>query len=822
LGLTVAEAVAAIQAQNTLTPAGAIETNGPRVYLRVGGQFDDPDVIRDMPLAINDQLLRLGDIATVTRGYEDPPHFITRYLGEDVILLGVVMQTGANGLELSKSLDEFVKTQSDNWPLGLEVAKITDQGDAIRLAVDEFQIKFFVALGVVMVIGFIALGLRAGLVVALAVPLTLGATFLIMMITGKNLDRITLGALILALGLLVDDAIIAIEMMLVKMEEGVDRIAAAAHAWNVTAGPMLAGTLVTVIGFVPIGFAVSSVGEYAGDIFWVLAISLLISWLVAVIFTPYLGVKLLGDIKPHPGGHESMYNSRSYRALRSVVTFCVRHRVLVSLITLAIFIAAVVGMKTKVEQQFFPNSDRPELLVDIYLPEGTAIENTLDVAKRIEQEMLEMPEVESLSTYVGQGAPRFFLALNPELPNPAFAKIIAIAANAEERDKLRDRLQGLIEAGAFPEARVRVHALLYGPPVIWPVTFRVMGPDPLVLREIGEQVRQKMADNPMTLDPHLEWGERAPIIRLDYDPDRLRLLGLTPQLLSEQLHFLLSGAPVTEVREDIRTVQLIARAVEADRRNLDQLGSLTVKNQQGRSIPIEQIGTLKVDFEDPVLKRRNREPYININAEILPGAQPPDVTMAIWPTLSEIRDNLPPGYRLEIGGSVEESGKAQASIQKMLPVMVLLMLTVIMLAMRSFSGMIMVLLTGPLGLIGAVAALLLFQQPFGFVATLGLIGLAGILMRNTLILAGQIQENQRAGMDDWNAVIEATLRRARPVILTAMTAVLAFIPLTFNTFWGPLAYVLIGGIAVGTVLTLLFLPAMYALWFRVKPPSATA
>ncbi|MGC9456490.1 MAG: efflux RND transporter permease subunit [Halothiobacillaceae bacterium] len=819
LGFSLAEVIEALQAENALLPAGSIETAGPRVYLRQDAEKLSLDRLRDLPIEIDGRLLRLSDIATVERGYRDPPEYLVRNRGEPVVMLGVVMKPGENGLALGERLEAFERTMPERSPIGLSLERVTDQERAIRLAVDEFQLKFLVALLVVMLVGFLTLGFRAGLVVALAVPLTLGATFVIMQITGRNLDRVTLGALILALGLLVDDAIIAIEMMLVKMEEGWDRMAAAAHAWTVTAGPMLAGTLVTVIGFVPIGFAASNVGEYAGNIFWILAFALLISWLVAVAFTPYLGVKLLPNIRPVAGGHEGMYQSRGYRILRAMITFFVRHRVLAVLLTVGLMALAVVGMKEKVEQQFFPGSDRPELLVDIYLPEGTSIETTRAVAKRVEATLSKMPQTRSLSTYIGAGAPRFFLALNPELPNSAFAKVIAIAEDADARERLRAQLQARVDEGAFPEARVRVHALLYGPPVVWPVTFRVMGPDPSVLREIGRSVRDRMQENHDVVDPHLEWGERVPVVRLVYDPDQLRLQGLTPLMVAEQTGLMLSGTPVTELREGTRSVPLMLRAPLADRSDLEALGNLTIRNAEGRSLPLSQVASLEIDYEDPVLKRRNRDPFINVNAEIRPGAQPPDVTMAIWPELADIRSDLPPGYRIEIGGSVEESGKAQASIRKLMPVMVLLMITVIMLAMRSFAGTVMVLLTGPLGLIGAVGALLLFKQPFGFVATLGLIGLAGILMRNTLILAGQIQENRREGMDDWNAVIEATLRRARPVVVTALTAVLAFIPLTFNTFWGPLAYVLIGGITMGTVLTLLFLPAIYALWFRVKPPA---
>ncbi|HQT43085.1 MAG TPA: efflux RND transporter permease subunit, partial [Halothiobacillus sp.] len=608
-----------------------------------------------------------------------------------------------------------------------------------------------------------------------------------MLMTGKNLDRITLGALIISLGLLVDDAIIAIEMMLVKLEEGVSRTEAAAAAWRITAAPMLVGTLITVVGFVPIGFAQSNVGEYAGNIFWILGISLIASWLVAVVFTPYLGVHFLPKVIPHPAGGSGMYQSRIYRGLRRVVIFCVDYRWLVAGTTVLLFLASVAVMGKGVAKQFFPSSDRPELLIDIDLPEGSSIAATEKVAHRLEAAIKGAPQLASLSTYIGQGAPRFFLALNPELPNPAFAKIIAVAHNAIERDELQVMLQKKIDAGDFPEAQVRPHPLLYGPPVIWPVQFRVMGPDIDELRRIGDQVRAVMAENPHTINPHLSWGEKMPVLSLELDQARLAALGLTPQAIEAQTQTWLSGTPVTQLRVDIRTVNLMVRGSPLPARDLAQLETLPIRLANGQTVPLGQLGQIETRYEYPVMKRRNRDPSINIDAEVT-GAQPPDVTAAVWTKLDKIRADLPLGYDIQIGGSVEESAKAQASIAKVMPVMVLLMLTLIMLIMRSFPGLFMVLLTAPLGLIGAVASLAIFNQPFGFVALLGLIGLAGILMRNTLILVGQINENERHGQDRYTAVIEATIRRARPVVLTALAAVLAFIPLTESTFWGPLAY----------------------------------
>jgi multidrug efflux pump subunit AcrB len=809
----------AIAAQNQLLPAGFIETGAGRTYLRLNQDMGNLEQLRLLPIPLENQVIALGEIATITRAFRDPPSYLIRDQGQEALMLGVVMQPGFNGLTLGKNLQGIEAELQAQLPSDITFEQITNQANAIRMAVNEFQLKFLMALGVVMIVSFLTLGLRAGLVVALAVPITLAMTFFIMMLTGKNLDRITLGALILALGLLVDDAIIAIEMMLVKIEEGLDKVKAASYAWSVTAMPMLVGTLITAAGFVPIGFAASNVGEYAGNIFWVLAISLMASWIVAVTFTPYLGVKLL---KNHPAAPTTLpmtdqaYQSRGYRLLRRIIQGCVNYRKSILILTLLLFILAVIGMAKKVEKQFFPSSDRPELMIDIYLPEGSAFATTEAVTQRMEAILNEQPEVHTLASYIGAGAPRFFLALNPELPNPAFAKIIAITGDRKERDQLQKRLQTLIHDGAFPDARVRVHPLLYGPPVAWPITFRVMGEDPLILRDIANQVRNQVAAHPQTIEPHLDYGQRAPVVQLEFDLQRLAQLGFTRQTLHQQLQFALQGQSLTELRIDTRSVALVARADNRESINLERLASLLVTTPNGQSVPLAQLAELVTSYEDPVLKRRNRTPYLSVNSEIVQGAQPPDVTFEIWPALEELNKTLPQGYRIEIGGTIEESAKAQGSIQALMPIMVILMITLIMLMMRSFSGTLMVLLTAPLGLIGAVAALLLFSQPFGFVATLGLIGLAGILMRNTLILVGQIDDNKRHGLNDYDAVVDATVRRARPVILTALAAVLAFIPLTSSTFWGPLAYVLIGGITMGTLLTLLFLPALYSAWFKVK------
>ena len=810
LGLSAEEVLQAIEANNRLQPLGFVDLAGPRVYVRSNIDLSDLERLTSVPLRIGDQLITVSDLAEVRLGYEDPLSYIVRSNGEDAILLGVVMRAGENGLEFGERLREFVSAEQGRLPLGMSIQTLTDQAEAITQAVDLFQVKFLVALVVVMGVSILAIGLRAGLVVGIAIPVTLGLTFLLMKMAGINLDRITLGALIIALGLLVDDAIIAIEMMIVKMESGWDRVRAASHAWSVTAAPMLFGTLVTVAGFVPIGFAQSGVGEYTGNIFWVLAFSLLISWVVAVTFTPYLGVKLLPDYTGHTG--QDLYQSAFYQRLRGVITACVQYRKTVVFITVGLLAISAFGMATQVQKQFFPSSDRPEVLISVYAPQGSAIATTDQSVRRLEAILMDMPEVKSLSAYIGAGAPRFFVSANPEQPDPAFAKLIAIGEDVEGRDRIISALEARIAAGEFPEARVRVTRLLYGPPVVWPVSFRVLGPEADQLREIAHQIRTLMTGHPNIVMPHLEWDERVPTLYLDMDPENLGWMGLTPAEVARQLQFQLRGVAVTELRQGIRSVQLVARNARGE---VIMPENLEIKTRDGRKLSVQQLGKWQVRYEDPVIKRYNRDPFLAVQADV-EGAQPPDVTKEIWSAMTALREQLPEGYRIEIGGTVEQSAKANASIQTLQPVMLALMLIFIMLQMRSFIGTLTVLATAPLGLIGAVLALLLFNQPFGFTALLGLIGLGGILMRNTMILTQQVQDNFKAGMAAREAVVEAAVQRARPVVLTALAAVLAFVPLTFDLFWGPLAYVLIGGVAVGTLITLLFVPALYALWFRLK------
>jgi multidrug efflux pump subunit AcrB len=815
LGLDPRDILSALAAQNLVTPAGSIEAKGPQVVVRLDGAFDGLDAIRAIPIVSQGRTLRLSDIADVRRGYEDPATFVVRHEGDPALLLGVVKRDRWNGLDLGKALDAEVGRIGGELPLGLSLTKVTDQSVNIQEAVGEFMLKFFVALAVVMAVCLVSMGWRVGIVVAAAVPLTLATVFVIMMATGREFDRITLGALILALGLLVDDAIIAIEMMVVKMEEGLDRVTAATYAWSHTAAPMLSGTLVTVIGLMPVGFAKSSAGEYAGNIFWIVGFALITSWIVAVAFTPYLGVKLLPDIKRVEGGHAAIYDTPRYNRLRRILGGVIRRKWAVAGAVVAAFVIAVLGMGA-VKQQFFPTSDRPEVLVEVQMPEGTGIAATAAASAKVEGWLRKQPEAQIVTAYVGQGAPRFFLAMAPELPDPSFAKIVIRTPDEKSREALKLRIRKVAAEGLAPEARIRATQLVFGPYSPFPVAFRVNGPDLATVREIAGQAQRIMQASPDMRQVNTDWGERVPTLHFVLDQDRLRAMGLTSQQAGEQLQFLLTGTTVAQVREDIRTVDVVARSSGGERLDPAKIGGFTLVGDEGQHVPVAQIGRLEVRMEDPILRRRDRVPTITVRGDIAEGLQPPEVSMTIEKALAPLKAKLPAGYRIDTAGAIEEAGKANAALAAVFPIMIALMLTVIIFQVRSFSAMAMVLATAPLGIVGMVPTLLLFGQPFGFNTILGLIGLAGILMRNTLILIGQIHSNEADGLDPYHAVVEATVQRARPVILTALAAILAFIPLTTSVFWGSLAYTLIGGTLGGTVLTLIFLPALYAIWFRIR------
>lgn len=816
LGISPQEIFSALDNQNALSPAGSVETSGPQVVIRVDGVFDQLGKIRDTPVVTTGRTLKLSDIADVERGYEDPATFLVRNGGEPALLLGIVMREGWNGLDLGKALEFEVAKINESMPLGMTLTKVTDQSVNITSSVDEFMVKFFVALLVVILVCFLSMGWRVGVVVAAAVPLTLAIVFVVMAATGKNFDRITLGSLILALGLLVDDAIIAIEMMVVKMEEGYDRIKASAYAWSHTAAPMLSGTLVTAIGFMPNGFAQSTAGEYTSNMFWIVGLALIVSWVVAVAFTPYLGVKLLPQIKTIEGGHAAIYDTRHYNRFRSLLRWVISHKWLVAGIVVLAFVVSMLGMGL-VKKQFFPTSDRPEVLVELQMPYGTSIEQTNAAAIKVESWLRKQEEAKIVTTYIGQGPPRFFLAMAPELPDPSFAKIVILTQSQEARDILKHRLREAASEGLAPEAQVRVTQLVFGPYSPYPVAYRVMGPDPRQLRQIAARVQGVLQSSPMMKTVNTDWGALVPTLHFSLDQDRLQSVGLNSTSVSQQLQFLLTGAPITWVREDIRSVQVVGRAAGRVRLDPTQIENFTLVGTDGQRVPVSQIGEVSIRMEDPILRRRDRMPTMTVRGDIAEGLQPPDVSTSIWDSLQPIIASLPTGYKIEMAGSIEESGKASQAIVPLLPIMIALTLLIIILQVRSISAMVMVFLTSPLGLIGVVPVLLLFGQPFGINALVGLIALSGILMRNTLILLGQIHHNQAEGLEPFDAVVEATVQLARPVLLTALAAILAFIPLTHSVFWGTLAYTLIGGTFVGTVMTLVFLPAMYSIWFKIRP-----
>jgi multidrug efflux pump len=814
LGITPQALFDSLAKQNNVTPAGMVETSAQRVPLRVTGALDGAKAVAETPVESNGRVFRLGDIATVTHGYVDPPSFVVRQEGKPAIGIGVVTAKGANILELGKDVSAATADFMKAVPQGINVEQIADQPKVVEHAVGEFVHSFIEALGIVLFVSFVALGWRTGIVVAASVPLVLAIVFIVMEAMGLALHRITLGALIIALGLLVDDAIIAVEMMVVKMEQGWDRIRAASFAWESTAFPMLTGTLVTAAGFLPIGFANSAVGEYAGGIFWIVAIALVASWFVAVIFTPYIGVKLLPNLAHH-ASHDphAVYETRMYRGLRAVVQWCVDHRIKVVSATVGVFVLSIIGFG-HVQQQFFPLSERPELFLQLRLPEGTAFNVTEKTVKKAEQLLKGDKDINTYTAYVGQGSPRFWLGLNPQLPNEAFAEIVIVSKNVEARERIMAKIEKAVANGALPEARVRVDRFNFGPPVGFPVQFRVIGPDANKVRDIAYQVRDVVRENKNVKEVQLDWNEQSPYLKLVVDQDRARALGLTPQEVSQSLAMLISGAQVTTVRDGIEKVGVVARAVSSERLDLGKVGDLTITSRNGIAVPLQQIAKIEYAHEEPIMWRRNRDMAITVRTDVVDGVQAPDVTNQIWPKLKDIRDSLEPAYRIEPGGAFEESAKGNASIFILFPVMVMVMLTLLMIQLQSFSRLTLVFLTAPLGIVGASLGLNVANQPFGFVALLGLIALAGMIMRNTVILVDQIETDVAHGLTRREAIVEATVRRARPVVLTALAAILAMIPLSRSAFWGPMAITIMGGLFVATFLTLLYLPGLYALWFR--------
>ena len=818
LAIASTQIIESIRRQNAMAPAGFVDTGGDRVNVRVSGAFNGADAVAAVPVEDAGRTFRLGDITDVKRGYEDPPSFLVRQQGRPAVGVVVAMADGGNVLELGTNLAAAIKELKTQIPIGVQIDQIADQPKVVEESVGEFLHSFVEALVIVLAVSFVSLGWRTGIVVAVVVPLVLAIVFVVMDAAGMKLDRVSLGALIIALGLLVDDAIIAIEMMVVKMEQGLDRIAAAGFAWTSTAFPMLTGTLVTAAGFLPVGFARSTAGEYAGGIFWVVGLALVASWFVAVIFTPYLGVKLLPKPAHVAAPGADLHTSRPHRILRSFVTWSVAHRRTVIALVIGAFALAGVGF-TFLQQQFFPTSSRPELFIEVRLPEGSAIGATDAAARKAEQLLVGDPDVQTYTTYIGAGSPRFFLALNPVLANESFALVVIMTTGAEGRERLKTKLERAVADGAVLGARVRIDRLNFGPPVGFPLQFRVTGTDPQKVREIGAEVRRIMRQNPDARDVQFDWNEQAKVISLEVDQERARVLGLTPAEISFTLQTLLAGSKIAEYREGIDLIPVVARAIPSERLNLDGFADLTVPTRGGVRVPISQIARIHYDFEDPILWRRNRDYVLTVRADVMQGVQPPTVSNAILTKLNGVIATLPAGYRIELGGAIEESNKANAALFKIFPVMFLVMLTLLMIQLQSFAKLFLVFSTAPLGLIGATTALLAFNAPFGFTALLGLIALGGMIMRNTVILVDQIDEDMRAGLSQWDAIIESTIRRTRPVVLTALAAILAMIPLSRSIFWGPMAITMMGGLLVATILTLLFLPALYAFWFRVRRPK---
>ncbi len=817
LGITPDQLFQSLARQNAVVPAGVLETTAQRVPLRVTGALDGVKAVAETPVEANGRVFRVGDIATVTHGFADPPDFQVRQKGKQAIGVGIVMAKGANILELGPDVASATADFMSAVPQGFDLEQIADQPEVVDHAVNEFVHSFIEALAIVLFVSFLALGWRTGIVVAMSVPLVLAIVFIVMNSMGLDLHRITLGALIIALGLLVDDAIIAVEMMVVKMEQGWDRVRAASFAWESTAFPMLTGTLVTAAGFLPIGFANSSVGEYAGGIFWVVAIALLASWVVAVVFTPYIGVKLLPNFKKLAVGHDphEIYETRMYRALRRVIEWCVRRRVTVVVATAGIFVLSILAFG-HVQQQFFPLSERPELFFQLRLPAGTAFGTTLELVKRAEAMLKNDNDIATYTAYVGRGSPRFWLGLNPQLPDEAFAEIVILSKDVEARERIKARLEKAVADGALSEARVRVDRFNFGPPVGFPVQFRVIGPDAKKVRDIAYKVREVMRANDKVIDPHLDWNEQAPYLKLVVDQDRVRAMGLTPQDIAQSLGMLISGVPITTVRDGIEKVAVVARAVPLERLDLAHIDDLSLYSRNGVAVPLSQIAHVEYGHEEPILWRINRDMSITVRGDVVDGVQPPDATNAIWPKLQSIRDSLEPAYRLEIGGAIEELQKGNASIFVLFPLMIFVMLTLLMIQLQSISRLILVFLTAPLGIVGASLGLNVADKPFGFVALLGLIALMGMIMRNAVILVDQIESDVSHGSRRRDAIVEATVRRARPVVLTALAAILAMIPLSRSAFWGPMAITIMGGLFVATFLTLLFLPSLYALWYRKR------
>ena len=819
LGLPLATVQQALKEQNAVSTAGFFETPTERVQLRVSGNFKTVEQIEGFPIRVGERTLRISDVADVHRGFNDPPAPRMRFMGQDAIGLAVAMKDGGDILVLGKALETEFERLQKNLPAGMQLSKVSDQPAAVKSSVGEFVQVLVEALAIVLLVSFFSLGVRTGLVVALTIPLVLAMTFAAMYYLGIGLHKISLGALVLALGLLVDDAIIAVEMRAIKMEQGYDRLKAASFAWTSTAFPMLTGTLITAAGFLPIAMAQSSTGEYTRSIFQVVTIALLASWIAAVVFVPYLGALLLPDLaKIHGAKHGSAtpdpYGTPFYQRVRRLVEWCVRRRKTVIVLTVLLFLGSVVLFRF-VPQQFFPASSRLELMVDLKQAEGVSLSNTNEQVKHLESLLKDHPGIANYVAYVGTGSPRFYLPLDQQLPAASFAQFVVLAKSIEERETLRTWLIETLDQ-QFPGVRSRVTRLETGPPVGYPVQLRVTGEHIEEVRALARKVAARVRENPHVVNVHLDWEEPSKVVYLNVDQDRARALGVSTANLSHFLQSTLLGSSVSQYREDNELIEILLRGTPHERTELSLLPSLAVPTDNGQSVALSQIATLEYGFEEGIIWHRNRLPTVTVRADIYGKEQPATLVQQILPTLQDVRAELPDGYLLEVGGTVEDSSRGQDSVKAGVPLFIVVVLTLLMVQLRSFSRMVMVFLTAPLGLIGVTLFLLVFGKPFGFVAMLGTIALSGMIMRNSVILVDQIEQDKAAGMDPWQAIIEATVRRFRPIVLTALAAVLAMIPLSRSVFFGPMAVAIMGGLIVATALTLLFLPALYAAWFRVK------
>ncbi|TWR90008.1 efflux RND transporter permease subunit [Pseudomonas saxonica] len=821
LGLPLAAVQKALEEQNAVSTAGFFETPTDRVQLRVSGNFKTVEEIERFPIRVGERTLRISDVADVRRGFSDPPAPRMRFMGNDALGLAVAMKDGGDILVLGKALEAEFERLQRQLPAGMVLSKVSDQPAAVKTSVGEFVQVLVEALAIVLLVSFFSLGVRTGMVVALTIPLVLAMTFATMHYFGIGLHKISLGALVLALGLLVDDAIIAVEMMAIKMEQGYDRLKAASFAWTSTAFPMLTGTLITAAGFLPIAMAQSSTGEYTRSIFQVVTIALLASWIAAVVFVPYLGALLLPDLaKQHAEKHGAAagapdpYATPFYQRIRHLVEWCVRRRKTVIALTVALFIGSVMLFKL-VPQQFFPASSRLELMVDLKLAEGASLSNTTDQVKHLEKLLKDHPGIVNYVSYAGTGSPRYYLPLDQQLPAASFAQFVVLAKTIEDRESLRTWLIETLNE-QFPGVRSRVTRLENGPPVGYPVQFRITGEHIEEVRALARKVAVKVRKNPHVVNVHLDWEEPSKVVYLNIDQDRARALGVSTQQVSRFLQSTLLGSTVSQYREDNELIEILLRGTAHERTELSLLPSLSVPTDNGQSVALSQIATLEYGFEEGVIWHRNRLPTVTVRADIYGKEQPATLVAQILPTLEDVRAELPDGYLLEVGGTVEDSTRGQDSVKAGVPLFIVVVLTLLMVQLRSFSRMVMVFLTAPLGLIGVTLFLLLFDKPFGFVAMLGTIALSGMIMRNSVILVDQIEQDKAAGLDTWQAIIEATVRRFRPIVLTALAAVLAMIPLSRSVFFGPMAVAIMGGLIVATALTLLFLPALYAAWFRVK------